>query len=163
MPSVKHTINTALGQNGAASCWYAAYCMLYDFKGKPLGAIREKIEMNKLNYADYWRNGLPVEDYWKTRISLGLTGFRRPYFYGLADDLDYFGKVLTDYGPFWCAFSSPSEHIVVVNGVNVDSGKILVVNPWGNGGVAEEEKYSAAEFQRRLGKSDVASAAQMFP
>jgi hypothetical protein len=162
MPSVKHIINTSLGQSSAESCWYAAYSMLYDWKGKPISSIREKIEKNKLDYADYWRKGLPVEDYWKTRISLGLSGFRRPYFYGLADDLDYFGKVLKDYGPFWCAFSSPSEHVVVVNGIDLGMSKILVVNPWGSGGMAEQEYYKAGEFQRRLGKSDVASAAQMF-
>ena len=162
MPSVKHTINTSLGQSNAASCWYAAYCMLYDWNGRPLSSIREKLEKSGLDYADYWRKGLPVESYPKARQALGLNSFRRGYFYTLADDLDYFGKTLKDYGPFWCALSTPSEHIVVVNGIDLGKSRILVVNPWGSGGAAEEQTYTAGEFQRRLGSTEAVNAAQMF-
>jgi hypothetical protein len=169
MPSVDYKINDSYYQSNSASCWYAAYCMLYDWKGQPTSAIREKIEASTLGaagYADAWRNGLREEDYPTVRAALGLWGFRRMYFATLADDLDYFGKNLKDYGPFWCALhsdASNSDHGVVVCGVNVDAKTIHVMNPWGTTGTAESQYYTAAGFKSRLGSKDVASAAQMFP
>jgi hypothetical protein len=163
MPSVDYDVSDAYFQSSSESCWYAAYCMLFAWKGKPTSSVRERIEKAGLNYADFWKRGLPVEKYNDVRWCLGLSGFRRAYFGQLADDLDYFGKVLQDYGPFWCAFSVPSEHIVVVKGVDVDNGKVKVMNPWSDGGgAAQKQKFSAAEFKRRLGSNDVRSAAQMF-
>ena len=163
MPSVDYDVSSAYFQSSNESCWYAAYCILFDWKGRPTSAIRERIEKAKLDYADFWKNGLPTEKYHDVRWCLGLSGFRRAYFSGLADDLDYFGKLLTDYGPFWCAFSVPSEHAVVVCGVDVEKGKIRIMNPSGDGeGAAQSQKLSAAEFKRRVGSKDIPSAAQMF-
>jgi hypothetical protein len=165
MPSIKYSLNTNLGQSSAESCWYAAYCMLFDWKGKPTSSIRERMEAAKLDYKDYWNHGLPAEAYVRTRMSLGLSGFRRSYFASIPNDLDYFGKTLKDYGPFWCAFSGPQDgdHAVVVNGVNLDMKQILVMNPWGSGGSAEQEYYTVSKFQGRLSKrGDQDSSAQMF-
>jgi hypothetical protein len=163
MPSVEHDVSDQYFQSSNESCWYAAYCILYAWKGKPTSAIRERIEKASLDYADYWRHGLPVEKYNDVRYCLGLSGFRRAYFGQQVDDLDYFGKMLKDYGPFWCAFSVPNEHIIVVYGVDVDKEKIKVMNPWSDGeGAAQRQKYTPAEFKRRLGSKDVRSAAQMW-
>jgi len=163
MPSVDHSVSDTYYQSSNESCWYAAYCMLFDWKGKPTSAIRERIEKAGLDYADFWKKGLPVEKYNDVRWCLGLSGFRRAYFGQLVDDLDYFGKVLKDYGPFWCAFSVPGEHIVVVHGVDVDKEQIKVMNPWSDGGSsAQKQKYSPGEFKRRLGSKDLRAAAQMW-
>ena len=164
MPSVKFTLNASLGQSSEKSCWFAAYRMLFDYKNKP-NNIRARMEAAGLDYADCWNNGLPDTLYSKTRLALGLSGFRRSYFSSLASDLDYFGKTLTDYGPFWCAFSSPQDgdHAVVVNGVDLNLKQVLVMNPWGSGGSTEQEYYTATKFQSRLSKrTDQISAAQMF-
>ena len=108
-----------------------------------------------LVFADRWLDG-------RFGIALGLSGFRRPTFHGYVDDLDNFGKIIKNYGPFWCAFSVPGEHAVIVNGVDLDRNKVLVVNPYSGSGMAEQETYDPAAFQRRLGSKDIASAAQMF-
>ena len=163
MPSVEYDITDTYFQSSNESCWYAAYCMLFAWKGRPTSGIRERIEKAGLDYADFWKNGLPTEKYNDVRWCLGLSGYRRAYFGQLADDLDYFGKVLTDYGPFWCAFSVPEEHAVVVRGIDVAKEKILVMNPWSDGGgAAQSQKYTVAEFKRRLGSKDVRAAAQMW-
>lgn len=164
MPSIDHNVSDAYFQSSSTSCWYAAFCMLYDWQGKPTSAIRERIEKAGLDYKDYWNNGLPEEKYNDVRWCLGLSGFRRAYFSQLACDLDYFGKVLKDYGPFWCALSVPSEHVVVVCGVDVEKGTIRILNPWSDGeGAAQSKKWTRYEFQRRLGAKDVRAAAQMWP
>lgn len=163
MPSIDYDISDSYFQSSGESCWYAAYCMIFDWKGKPTSSIRDRIQKAGLDYADFWRNGLPVEKYWDVRWCLGLSGYRRAYFGQLADDLDYFGRLLTDYGPFWCAFSVPSEHIVVVKGIDVDKEKIRIMNPWSDGGgAAQKQSFSPAEFKRRVGSKDVPSAAQMW-
>lgn len=164
MPDIKYDMNMNLGQSSEESCWYAAYCMLFVWKGLPQSSVRDRIEKAGLDYKDYWTNGLPDGDYPKTRLALGLTGFRRAYFSTLADDLEYFSKNLKDYGPFWCAFHRPNaDHAVIVNGIDIKMTQILVVNPWGNGGQAEQEYYQPGRFKSRLGSKDVPSAAQMFP
>jgi hypothetical protein len=163
MPDIKYDIDLTLGQSSAESCWYAAYCMLFTWKGIPTSSIRDRIEKAGLDYKDYWTNGLPDDDYPKTRLALGLTGFRRGYFSSLADDLEYFSKTLKDYGPFWCAFHrSSGDHAVIVNGIDIKLTQILVANPWGDGGQAEQQYYTPTSFKSRLGSKDVASAAQMF-
>ncbi|MBS1833748.1 MAG: hypothetical protein JST65_13605 [Acidobacteria bacterium] len=163
MPSINYNIDTTIFQSSAESCWYAAYCMLFTWKGKPTSSIRERIEKAGLDYKDFWTNGLPEEKYPYTRLVLGLAGFRRGYFSTLADDLDYFGQTLKNYGPFWCALSVPSEHAVVVSGIDVDAGKVIITNPNSDGtGYAQIQKMAASEFKRRLGSKDIASAAQMF-
>jgi len=163
MPSIDYDVSDSYFQSSSTSCWYAAYCMLFDWKGRPTTAVRERIEKAGLDYSDFWRHGLPEEKYNDVRWCLGLSGFRRGYFRQLADDLDYFGKVLKDYGPFWCALSVPSEHAVVVCGVDVEREKIRIMNPWSDGeGAAQNQKLTQAEFKRRLGSKDVRAAAQMW-
>lgn len=78
------------------------------------------------------------------------------------DDLDYLGKLMKDYGPFWVAFSVPSEHAVVLCGVDVEKAKLRIMNRTGDMGSAQSEPMTRAEFKRRLGSKDVRSAAQMF-
>lgn len=165
MANITYKLDSSLGQSSAESCWYAAYCMLFSWKGVPTSSIRERMEAKKLDYKDYWNKGLPAEAYSATRLALGLSGFRRAYFASLSDDLEYFSKTLKDYGPFWLAFSSPGDgdHAVVVNGINLDMKQIWVMNPWGSGGSTEQEYYSVDRFKARLSKrTDQVSAAQMF-
>jgi len=118
MPSVDYAVTSKYFQSSDESCWYAAYCTLFDYKQQPIGQIRERIDkaQPKLDYKDYWNNGLPDEKYNEVRWCLGLSGYRRAYFSQLVDDLDYLGKLMKDYGPFWVAFSVPSEHAVANGG-----------------------------------------------
>ena len=151
------------GQSTAESCWYAAYAMIFGWKGRPRSSIRERIEKAGLDYADYYKNGLPQEDFPKTRSALGLTGFRGGYVATLADDLDYFGKTLKDYGPMWCAFKRPGAHVVVISGVDTTLKQIHILNPWNNsnGGDADSQYLEVPAFRLRLNK-DVDSVAQFF-
>jgi hypothetical protein len=163
MPAVKHNIDTTIFQSSDESCWYAAYCMLFSWKGVPTSSVREKIEKAGLDYKDFWSNGLPDDKYANTRAALGLAGFRRGYFSTMADDLEWFADRVKAYGPFWCALSVPSEHAVVVSGIDPGRGKVIITNPTrDNSGYAQVEELNAGEFKRRLGSKDVASAAQMF-
>ncbi|BDC51625.1 hypothetical protein F183_A39400 [Bryobacterales bacterium F-183] len=163
MPVVKYEIDTTIFQSSNESCWYAAYCMLFTWKGTPTSSIREKIEKAGLDYKDFWANGLPDEKYQYTRAALGLAGFRRGYFRTMIEDLEYFSDRLKAYGPFWCALSVPSEHAVVVCGADPGRGKITITNPTrDNSGYAQVEEMSAKDFLTRLGSKDVPSAAQMF-
>lgn len=164
MPSVDYPVSDAYFQSSNESCWYAAYCMLFDWKQKPTAQVRERIEKAtpKLDYADFWKKGLPDDKYNEVRWCLGLSGYRRAYFSQLVDDLDYLGKLMKDYGPFWVALSVPSEHAVVLCGVDVAKGQLRIMNPTSDLGSAQSQKMSAAEFKRRLGSKDVRSAAQMF-
>ena len=168
MPSIDWKVSDQFYQSNDASCWYAAYCILYDWKGKPTSSIREKIEKSSLGaagYKDAYDNGLKDTDYPTTRDALGLTGFRRGYIITLADDLEYFAKTLGDYGPMWLAFHSDSknaDHGVVVCGVNLTMKQIHVMNPWGSGGTCDSQYYDAARFKARLGTKEVPSAAQFF-
>ena len=164
MPAVDYEVTSKYFQSSEESCWYAAYCTLFDYKQQPIGQIRERIEkaQPKLDYKDYWNNGLPDEKYNEVRWCLGLSGYRRAYFSQLVDDLDYLGKLMKDYGPFWVAFSVPSEHAVVLCGVDVEKAKLRIMNPAGDLGSAQSQTMTQAEFKRRLGSKDVRSAAQMF-
>jgi hypothetical protein len=165
--AIEHTINKNLFQSSNESCWYAAYCMLFEWKGTPTSQIRERMDkapkLDGLDYLDFWKRGLPDDKYNATRWSLGLSGFRRAYFATMLDDIGFLSKSLRDYGPFWVAWSVPSEHAVILHGVD-NSGQLKVMNPTGNGyGTATPMTMTVTEFKRRLGAKDVPSAAQMFP
>jgi len=137
--------------------------MLFDWKGKPRSSIRELIEKAGLDYADYYKNGLPQEDFVKTRAALSLTGFRGGYVSTLADDLDYFAKTIKDYGPMWCAFARPGAHIVVICGVDTTLKQIHIMNPWNrtNGNDADSQYLDVPTFKLRLNTA-VNSVAQFF-
>ncbi len=154
---------TGLGQSTAESCWYAAYAMIFDWKGKPRSSIRDQIEKAGLDYKDYYNNGLPQDDFAKTRNALHLSGYRGAYLSTLADDLDYFAKVVKDNGPMWCAFAKPSAHIVVISGVNPGLKQIHIMNPWNqtNGADADSQYFEPSKFQLRVNTA-VNSVAQFF-
>jgi hypothetical protein len=76
-----------------------------------------------------------------------LSGYRRAYFSQLVDDLDYLGKLMKDYGPFWVAFSVPSEHAVVLCGVDVEKAKLRIMNPTGDMGSRAERANDAGRVQ----------------
>lgn len=165
MPSKKYDIDLNMGQSNEASCWYAAYCMLFKWKGLPVKYVRERIEAAGLDYTDYWNNGLPDTHYVKTRQALGLSGFSRSYFRNFANDLDHMAEILISYGPFWVAMRNPhasGDHAVIVNGVEPALNRIWVANPWGDGGRAEQTYYTAIGFKNRMNARDVFSGAQMF-
>jgi hypothetical protein len=52
MPSVDYAVTSKYFQSSDESCWYAAYCTLFDYKQQPIGQIRECIEkaQPKLDY-----------------------------------------------------------------------------------------------------------------
>jgi hypothetical protein len=163
MPTIEYKLNTNYYQSSHESCWYAAYCMLFEWRGIPTSSIRSRIEKAGLNYTDFWQNGLPLESYPQVRQALGLAGFRRPYMVNYAQDLAWFADRLKAYGPMWCTFSKPSEHAVVVSGIDVQNGQIIVTNPASRvAGSAEVEYYTPTRFIGRIGSGDHASAVQMF-
>ena len=151
------------GQSTAESCWYASYAILFDWKGTPRSSIRERIEKAGLDYADYYRNGLPQEDFSKTRGALGLVGWRGSYIKEIASDFQALYVLLKGYGPIWCAFSKPSAHIVVIVGVDSIAGNIHILNPWNNsnGNNADSQYMKPSTFALRL-NTDVQSVGQAF-
>ena len=154
---------SGFGQSTAESCWYACYALLYEWKGRPRASIRERIERAKLDYRDYYKNGLPVADFPKTRNALGLTSWRGGYMKGLADDFQALCSALKGYGPIWCAFSKPSAHIVVVTGVNSNTRNIHILNPWNNtnGNDADSQYLTPAMFAHRV-NPDASAVGQAF-
>jgi hypothetical protein len=144
-----------MGQPSAETCWYACYAMIYNWKGKPVSAIKDAIVKAGYNYDDYYKNGLPIEDFRKVGLSLGLTGFRGGYISTLADDFQAFAQLLKGYGPMWCAFSRPSAHIVVVSGVDAKLNQIHIINPWNKlGGFDADGQYLDPQtFKNRLNSS----------
>jgi hypothetical protein len=131
---------------------------LFKWKGWPTSSIRERIEKAGLNFTDYFRNGLPIADFPKTRNALGLTSWRGSYIATLASDFEAFAQLLKGYGPLWCAFSRPNAHIVVVTGVNGDAGTIHILNPWDNtNGIDADSQYlTTSKFVSRLNGKDSA-------
>lgn len=143
------------GQPTAETCWYACYAMIYGWKGKPASAIRDAIVKAGYDFDDYYKKGLPVEDFRKVGLALGLTGFRGGYISTLADDFKGMAQLLKNYGPFWCAFSKPSAHIVVVVGCDARLNQIHIINPWNKlGGYDADGQYpDPATFKNRLNSS----------
>jgi hypothetical protein len=140
------------GQTTAETCWYACYEMLFAFKQRPITEIRDTIVKAGFDYDDYYKNGLPVEDFRKVGRALRLTGFRGGFISTLADDFQGFAQLLQNYGPVWCAFSRPSAHIVVVCGVNSKQNQIHIMNPWNRlGGFDADGQYiDPGTFKNRL-------------
>ncbi len=142
---------SGLGQPNASSCWYASYALLFRWKGWPHGAVEERIRKAGLDFDDYYKNGLPPEDFPKTRKALGLTSFPGSYAATLADDLVSFAQLLKSYGPMWCAFVRPSPHIVVVTGTrgDMEPKQIDILNP-GHAINADAQHPKVSEFKQRL-------------
>ncbi|MBI1895138.1 MAG: hypothetical protein HYS04_01185 [Acidobacteria bacterium] len=139
------------GQPNASSCWYAAYAILYRWNQKPTNAIRERIAKAGLDFSDYYKYGLPTDDFPKTRAALGLVGWRGQYAVTLAGDLESLLYMLKGYGPLWCAFSRPGAHVVVITGVDSRANTIHILNPWSyNGFDADSQHLTPAMFQNRL-------------
>lgn len=143
---------SGFGQPNASSCWYAAYAMVHTWKGRPISSIRERIEKAKLDFNDYYQNGLPEEDFPKTLIALGMVGFRGGYAFSVIDDFEQMVHMLKGYGPLWCAFSKPGAHVVVISGVNASMKQIHILNPWNNtvGTDADDQYLTPAMFKSRL-------------
>ncbi len=120
---------SGFGQQTAESCWYAAYSILWSWKHRPPGSIRERITKSGLDFDDYYSNGLPVEDFPKTRYALGLVGWGGGNAATLAGDLDDMAHRIKGYGPLWCAVSRPSAHVVVLVGADPGGGLIHILNP----------------------------------
>jgi hypothetical protein len=142
------------GQPNAESCWYAAYAIIHNWKGRPTSSIRERIVKAGLDFDDYYGNGLPVEDFYKTRAALGLVGWRGSYASTLVTDFSFMVHMLKGYGPLWCACSRPSAHVVVITGVDSNLGELHILNPWNNsnGLDADSQYLSPAAFQNRINK-----------
>jgi hypothetical protein len=140
------------GQTTAETCWYASYAMLMNWKGRSIDSIKDSIKKAGYDFADYYDHGLPRSDYRKVGMSLRLTGFRGRYIAELADDFVAFAQLLKNYGPIWCAFSNPGEHIVVVSGVNAKMNQIHIVNPFNHGGGldADDQYPDPSAFKKRL-------------
>jgi hypothetical protein len=139
------------GQPTAESCWWASYAIIHIWNKMPVGSIRDKIKKAGLDYDDYYANGLPPDDFPKTRAALGLVGWRGAYASTLVDDFEALGLLIKGYGPLWCAFAKPSAHVVVVTGVDSDANTIHIVNPWGGNGIDADSQYlTPPTFRHRL-------------
>lgn len=136
---------SGFGQSSATSCWYA---IVHTKKGTPTTAIREKIEKAGLDYTDYWNNGLPPDDFPKTRAALGMVGWRGAFAYSQIDDFAAMVQMLKGYGPLWCAFVKPSPH----SGVDSNLGQVHILNPWNNtnGNDADSQYLTTPVFKGRL-------------
>jgi Papain-like cysteine protease AvrRpt2 len=143
------------GQPTAETCWYACYAMIFAYKQKPVTAIKDAIVKAGFNFDDYYKNGLPVEDFRKVGLALGLTGFRGGFMSTLGADFQWLAQHLKSYGPTWCAFSRPSAHIVVICGVDSKLNQIHIMNPWNQmGGFDADGQYiTPGTFQSRLNTS----------
>ena len=143
---------TGFGQSTAETCWYESYKMIYSWKQKPITAIKDAIVKAGYDFDDYYKNGLPIADYRKVGLSLGLTGFRGGYISTLVDDFQAFAQLLKGYGPLWCAFSKPGIHVVVVSGVDSKLKQIHILNPWNKlGGFDADGQYlDPGTFKNRL-------------
>jgi len=143
------------GQASPASCWWAGYAIIHSWKARPLNAIRQGIEKAGLDYSDYYKNGLPQEDFPKTRAALGLVGWRGEYAFSISEDFQALALMLKGYGPLWCAFAKPGAHIVVITGVDARLRQIHILNPWNNtnGNDADSQFLTPAVFRSRLNAS----------
>lgn len=129
-------------QPNAETCWYASYAMIFNWADKPVSSIKDAIVKAGYDFDDYYKNGLPVEDFRKVGRALGLTGFRGGYISTLADDFKALAQLLKGYGPIWCCFSKPSLHIVVVSGCDAGLNQIHILNPWNRqGGYSADGQY----------------------
>lgn len=155
---------SGFGQSTAESCWYASYAILFNWKGLPRISIRNRIENAGLDYRDYYRNGLPIADFPKTRDALRLTSWHGGYIKTLAYDFKAFAQHLKAYGPLWCAFSRPHAHIVVVTGVDGGLRNIHILNPWNNtnGTEADSQYLPPSRFVDRLNDKDSAVGQAFF-
>jgi hypothetical protein len=141
---------SGLGQLVASTCWLASYKMLLRTCGLPFGGIRRDIEAAKLNYQDYYDNGLPRGDYLKVRDALKLSSTRGQNLRNLADDAQGFCRFLMNNGPFWCSIERSGRlHIILVNGFDGKLKQVQAMNPWNNvnAGEAETMYIPAADFQ----------------
>lgn len=164
MPSFDWNLDgSGFGQQTAESCWYAAYAILWSWKQRPLASIRERIEKAGLDFDDYYNNGLPVEDFPKTRSALGLVGWGGGNAFALAGDLDDMAHRIKVYGPLWCAVSRPSAHVVVLVGADPDGGLIHILNPWSYNGLDAESQYlTAPQYRQKVNAKAPYSVLQAF-
>lgn len=154
---------TGFGQQTAESCWYASYAILWSWKQRPQASIRERIKKARLDFDDYFANGLPVSDFPKTRAALGLVGWGGGNAYALASDLDDMAHRIKVYGPLWCAVSRPSAHVIVLVGADPAGNLVHVLNPWSYNGVDAESQYlTASQFRHKVNAKAPYSVLQAF-
>lgn len=158
MESFKHTVETLnMGQPNNATCWWAAYRMMFKYKNKTLQEIDLKLKP-VIDLEDCKSNGLPDTSYSKVAEALGLKGWaggnfnKKPEFFdiGLTDGAEAFIKELR-VAPLWVsrivwAGSEKSYHIVVATGYDDDKGEIIYNNPYPGPAHAREMSMKANLF-----------------
>ena len=129
---------TPRNQQFSTSCWYASLQMLFDWKWRKQRKdekaepwkILEKMDKSKDLYPYYMHdNGISPRECKETAKMLGLRW---------SGDGDFTANILYDmlttHGPLWVAgmWRRGSSHVIVVTGVDKDSGNIRYIDPWEN-------------------------------
>jgi hypothetical protein len=127
-----------LNQAKSTTCWLASLEMLFKWKSKDKTKICSLIDEK----TDYWAddlimNGLHPSECMQVARALGM----QPTGAG-----NYTREILYDLvwrkGPLWVGgmWLENMSHAVVITGVDPDSDKISIVNPWRNYALEEEER-----------------------
>jgi hypothetical protein len=125
-------------QQFSTCCWFASLEMLFDWKWRKERKddkaepwkILEKMDKSKDLYPYYMHdNGISPRECKETAKMLGLRW---------SGDGDFTANILYDmlttHGPLWVAgmWRRGSSHVIVVTGVDKESGNIRYIDPWEN-------------------------------
>lgn len=158
--NISHTVPTSgMGQETFQQCWFAAFKMIYTFKGLNTNSIKDKLS-KVIDFNDAMANGLFDTDYKKCAEALGLTYWKgtdfnqeRGFFdVGITDGAEALHKHLRQ-GPLWVSrkISKDSYHITVLKGYeDTSKGDFVINNPYPGPKDALEQRVSASHYARMV-------------
>ena len=120
----------------SSCCWLTCLEMLFVWKGKNPYTILDSMDQSPNLFAHYMKdNGIDADECKETAKMLGLRwSGNTPKL-----DINILQNLLQAHGPLWIAgkFSRAFDHVIVLTGVEPETGRITIVNPFRNNDLTE--------------------------
>jgi hypothetical protein len=139
------------GQYTSTTCWFAAYRMLYAWKGKDQRTIGPALEKAGLNLKALRNRGLLESEFGTAMGALDMLGWKGITIY--EQSAGNIAQLLKQWGPLWVAFEWRGEasagHAAVLVGYDKRAKTFRVHNPYNRfePGQVESEWLTLAQFR----------------